>query len=95
MEKRCKISQSRNASIPHRALPFCRELRGQAWRERVACGDVVEMSSSEAKRLRWSEEQAELMREANANLRYGVLLPENVVAGVIVSINWHLCDTWR
>ncbi|CAM9572880.1 unnamed protein product, partial [Scytosiphon promiscuus] len=41
----------------------------QAWRERVATGDIVEMSPSEAKRLRWSEEQAELLREANANLR--------------------------
>eukprot|EP00903_Cladosiphon_okamuranus_P011439 g10777.t1 len=45
----------------------------QAWRERVTSGDIVEMSSSEAKRLRWSEEQVELMKEANANLRSQLL----------------------
>ncbi|CAB1111235.1 unnamed protein product [Ectocarpus sp. CCAP 1310/34] len=44
----------------------------QAWRERVACGDVVEMSPSEVKRLQWSEEQGELLKEANATIRYGL-----------------------
>ncbi|CAM9152937.1 unnamed protein product, partial [Ectocarpus sp. 8 AP-2014] len=45
----------------------------QAWRERVACGDVVEMSPSEVKRLRWSEEQGELLKEANATIRNHLL----------------------
>ncbi|CBJ26670.1 expressed unknown protein [Ectocarpus siliculosus] len=45
----------------------------QAWRERVACGDVVEMSPSEVKRLRWSEEQGELLQEANATIRNQLL----------------------
>ncbi|CAN0529741.1 unnamed protein product, partial [Ectocarpus sp. 12 AP-2014] len=45
----------------------------QAWRERVACGDVVEMCPSEVKRLRWSEEQGELLKEANATIRNQLL----------------------
>lgn len=44
--------------------------RAQAWREQVASGAVVEMSPSEVKRLKWSEEQVEIMKETNANLRY-------------------------
>ncbi|CAM9157367.1 unnamed protein product [Ectocarpus sp. 12 AP-2014] len=45
----------------------------QAWRERVARGDVVEMCPSEVKRLRWSEEQGELLKEANATIRNQLL----------------------
>ncbi|CAN0081723.1 unnamed protein product, partial [Sphacelaria rigidula] len=41
----------------------------QAWRERAARGEVVEMSPAEAKRLQWCEESYDTLREANASLR--------------------------